>query len=153
MSLPNLSAQLDPAARRADLPALALDLDHVGAAGANAAVRAEGEGRGEAGRMVVELFESAEAILHKIEHLPFEQIGEDVRNTIQSIEKLVNSAEITDAIKSLSDSLAQTEQLTKQMNEEIAPEVTEFRLEDANDVLISLKQGDVHGAAVLRVSS
>jgi propanol-preferring alcohol dehydrogenase len=34
----------------------------------------------------------------------------------------------------------------------IAPEVTEFPLEQANDVLISLKQGNMHGAAVLRVS-
>jgi len=34
----------------------------------------------------------------------------------------------------------------------IAPKVNEFPLEEANDVLISLKQGNIHGAAVLRVS-
>jgi len=34
----------------------------------------------------------------------------------------------------------------------IAPEVSEFSLEEANDVLISLKHGKVRGAAVLRIS-
>lgn len=33
----------------------------------------------------------------------------------------------------------------------IVPEVQEFKLDEANEALILLKQGNIHGAAVLRV--
>ncbi|MDB9822160.1 zinc-dependent alcohol dehydrogenase family protein [Deltaproteobacteria bacterium] len=104
--------------------------------------------------------------------IDFTPVGEPVRQALKNLEKggrlVVNAIRKIDAIPELEytkhiwheKELKSVANVTKRDALEflplaaeigIAPEVQEFELEEANHVLRMLKQGEIHGAAVLRI--
>ncbi|MCP4626173.1 MAG: MCE family protein [bacterium] len=70
-----------------------------------------------------EITTSLTHLLKKLEKLPIEQIGNDLRDTVQGANRLVNSAELQQAIKSLDETLKQTQLFTATLTKVIAPEL------------------------------
>jgi paraquat-inducible protein B len=62
-------------------------------------------------------------LMKKLEKLPIEQIGSDLRDTVQSAKRLVNSAELQEAITALNNTLNQAQKFTRGLNEAIAPDL------------------------------
>lgn len=63
-------------------------------------------------------------LLSRFEQVPFEQIGKDLGDTINGMDKLVNSAALKEAVQALNETLEQTRQFTTLLNADVAPEVT-----------------------------
>jgi paraquat-inducible protein B len=55
-------------------------------------------------------------IIDKLQKLPIEEIGEDLRDTVSGAKQLVNSAELRDSLRALNDTLNETQKLTQQLN-------------------------------------
>ena len=70
-----------------------------------------------------EITTSLTHLLKKLEKLPIEQIGNDLRDTIQGANRLVNSAELKESLRSLDETLKQTQQFTETLSRVIAPEL------------------------------
>jgi paraquat-inducible protein B len=66
---------------------------------------------------------SLNQLLHKIEKLPIEDIGSSLKKTVQGAERLMNSAELKQAIVELNETLKHTRRLTKNLNSTVAPEL------------------------------
>ncbi len=70
-----------------------------------------------------EITTSLTQILRKLEKLPIEQIGDDLRDTVQGAKRLVNSAELQNAIAALDQTLTQAQGFAKSLNEVVTPEL------------------------------
>ena len=69
----------------------------------------------------------------KIEKLPLVEIGNSLRNTVQGAERLVNSAELRNAVKGLNQTLQNTRKFTANLDATLTPELNEaiVRLNEA----------------------
>jgi paraquat-inducible protein B len=70
-----------------------------------------------------EITTSLTQLLKKLEKLPIEQIGNDLRDTVQGAKRLVNSAELQEAIVALNQTLNRVQEFTATLTEAIAPEL------------------------------
>jgi paraquat-inducible protein B len=70
-----------------------------------------------------EITTSLTQLLKKLEKLPIEQIGNDLRDTVQGAKRLVNSAELQEAIIALNETLDQAQQFAAALNKAITPEL------------------------------
>jgi len=70
-----------------------------------------------------EITTSLTQLLKKIEKLPIEQIGNDLRDTVQGAKRLVNSAELQESIIALNQTLNQAQQFAATLNKVITPEL------------------------------
>jgi paraquat-inducible protein B len=62
-------------------------------------------------------------LLKKLEKLPIEQIGDDLRDTIAGAKHLINSAELESSIRALNETLVQAQKFVAALNKGIAPEL------------------------------
>ena len=69
-----------------------------------------------------EIAASLTQVLKKIEQLPIEQIGNDLRDTVAGARRLINSAELEQSIVALNETLKQTQKLVKSLNSNVAPQ-------------------------------
>jgi len=63
-------------------------------------------------------------IVEKIDNLPLEQIGNDLRDTIGNAKKLTASPEITAAIHNLNATLQETQLLVSDLRTQLTPEIS-----------------------------
>jgi paraquat-inducible protein B len=63
-------------------------------------------------------------IVDKLDKVPIEQIGNDLRDTVQGTNRLVNAPELQEAIKALNETLQQTQRLAQTLNADVAPKVS-----------------------------
>ena len=70
-----------------------------------------------------EITTSLTALLKKLEKLPIEQIGNDVRDTVQGAKRLVNSAELQQSVAALNKTLVQAQEFAASLKTVIAPEL------------------------------
>jgi paraquat-inducible protein B len=70
-----------------------------------------------------EITTSLTQLLKKLEKLPIEQIGSDLRDTVQSAKQLVASAELQEAVANLNQTLKQAQQFAAALNQAVAPEL------------------------------
>jgi paraquat-inducible protein B len=70
-----------------------------------------------------EITTSLTQLLKKLEKLPIEQIGNDLRDTVQGAKRLVNSAELQESIVALNQTLNQMQQFTATLTTVITPEL------------------------------
>jgi paraquat-inducible protein B len=70
-----------------------------------------------------EITTSLTALLKKFETLPIEQMGNDLRDTIQGAKQLVASTELQESLRALNETLGQAQKFTAALNTVIAPEL------------------------------
>jgi paraquat-inducible protein B len=70
-----------------------------------------------------EITTSLTQLLRKLEKLPLEQIGSDLRDTVSGAKRLINSAELQQSITALNKTLNQAQIFAAGLNTEIAPEL------------------------------
>ena len=70
-----------------------------------------------------EITTSLTHLLNKLEKLPIEQIGNDLRDTVQGAKRLVNSAELQEAITALNATIKQAQQFVGTLNQAITPKL------------------------------
>jgi paraquat-inducible protein B len=62
-------------------------------------------------------------LIAKLDKVPIEQIGNDMRDTIQGAKRLTNSPELTEALKSLNATVKELQRLTADLRTRTTPEV------------------------------
>jgi paraquat-inducible protein B len=94
-----------------------------------------------------EMTTSLVQLMNKLERLPIEQIGDNLRDTTQGASRLVNSAELREAISALNNTARQAEQMTTKLNAKLEPE-TEKAIQQLNSTLKQAQRTleDVSGA-------
>ena len=75
-------------------------------------------------------------LMNKLEKLPIEQIGNNLRDTTS---RIVNSAELREALTALNNTAQQAEQMTTQLNKTLTPEV-ETAVNQLNKTLIQAQR-------------
>jgi len=70
-----------------------------------------------------EITTSLTQLLRKLEKLPLEQIGSDLRDTVSGAKRLINSAELQQSITALNKTLNQAQKFAAGLNTAIAPEL------------------------------
>jgi paraquat-inducible protein B len=78
-------------------------------------------------------------LLNKIETLPIEQIGRDLQETTRGASRLVNSAELRDAVTALNATAQQAQQMTTQLNKTLTQQA-ETAIEQLNKTLKQAQQ-------------
>ena len=78
-------------------------------------------------------------LLNKLHKLPLEEIGNDLRSTVRGASELTNSVELRQALVNLNRTMANSEQLTAQLNLNTAPAL-EKTLNEAIAALTALQQ-------------
>ena len=78
-------------------------------------------------------------ILHKIENLPIEQIGNNLRDTLQGAKRITESPEILGAIRNLNVALGETRILVTELRTKVTPEIN-IVLEEARKSLAMAEQ-------------
>ena len=78
-------------------------------------------------------------LIDKLNNFPIEQIGNDLRDTVQGTNQLVNSSELREAIKALDATLKHTQKLTADINSNVTPEVT-ATLKQTRKTLVSAER-------------
>jgi paraquat-inducible protein B len=78
-------------------------------------------------------------LLKKLEKLPIEQMGNDLRDTIQGAKQLVASTELQEALRALNATLGQAQKFTAALNTVIAPEL-KSAVANLNDTLQRTRQ-------------
>jgi paraquat-inducible protein B len=63
-------------------------------------------------------------LIAKLENVPIDQIGSDLRDSVQGVKRLTNSPELMDAVKSLTAAVKEIEGLTLELRTRTAPEIT-----------------------------
>lgn len=86
-----------------------------------------------------EIRTSLTELMNKLHKIPLEQIGNDLSSTMRGASELVNSDELRDALENLNRTMANSEQLTAQLNQNTAPAL-EKTLDEAIAVLTALQQ-------------
>ena len=72
-----------------------------------------------------ELTTSLVQLLNKLERLPIEQIGNDLRDTAHGANRLVNSAELREAVAALNKTAQEAQQMTARLNTTFTPQANE----------------------------
>jgi paraquat-inducible protein B len=62
-------------------------------------------------------------LLKKLEKLPIEQIGNDLRDTVSGAKRLVNSPELQQSATALNETLNQAQKFVSALNKDVAPEM------------------------------
>jgi paraquat-inducible protein B len=78
-------------------------------------------------------------ILQKIDGLPIEQIGKDLRDTVHGAKQIAESPEILEAVKNLNATLAETRLLVSDLRTTVTPEISAV-LEEARQSLANAEQ-------------
>ena len=78
-------------------------------------------------------------LLNKLHNLPIEEIGKDLRSTVRGASELTNSEDLRQALRNLNNTLANSQQLTAQLNENTAPAL-EKTLNEAITTLTALQK-------------
>ena len=78
-------------------------------------------------------------ILEKIDSLPIEQIGKDLRDTIHGAKQIAESPEILEAIRNLNTTLQETHLLVSDLRTKVTPEISAV-LEEAQQSLANADQ-------------
>jgi len=78
-------------------------------------------------------------ILDKIDHLPIEQIGKDLRDTVHGAKQIAESPDILKAIGNLNAALAETRMLVSDLRTKVTPEINTV-LEEARQSLANAEQ-------------
>jgi paraquat-inducible protein B len=78
-------------------------------------------------------------LMNKLHKIPLEEIGNELRNTVRGASELTNSEDLRQSLKHLNRTLANSQQLTAQLNENTAPALAET-LNEAIATLTSLQQ-------------
>jgi paraquat-inducible protein B len=86
-----------------------------------------------------EITTSLTQLLRKLEKLPIEQIGSDLRDTVAGAKRLINSAEVQDSITALDQTLNQAQIFTTSLNTSIAPEL-KTAVSNLNSALIQAQK-------------
>ena len=94
-----------------------------------------------------EITESLSVVLDKLEHIPFQQISQDLRTTLQSVSKLIGqipvkeiSHDLRTTIQSTNSTMQQIETLSKTIDSQTMPAITKT-LEQLGATLASLEAG------------
>jgi paraquat-inducible protein B len=66
---------------------------------------------------------SVNQLLNKLEKLPLEEIGNSLKNTVQGVERLVNSKELQQSIVELNATLKNTRKISADFDTTITPEL------------------------------
>ena len=66
---------------------------------------------------------SVQRVLQKFEQVPIDQIGEDLRQTVQGLNQLVNSAELKASLRALNGTLQASQRLMRDVNSDLLPEL------------------------------
>ena len=86
-----------------------------------------------------EITTSLTQLLRKLEKLPIEQIGSDLRDTVAGAKRLINSAELQDSITALDQTLNQAQIFAASLNTSIAPEL-KTAVSNLNSALIQAQK-------------
>jgi len=86
-----------------------------------------------------EITTSLTQLLRKLEKLPIEQIGIDLRDTVAGAKRLINSAELQDSITALDQTLNQAQIFAASLNTSIAPEL-KTAVSNLNSALIQAQK-------------
>jgi paraquat-inducible protein B len=78
-------------------------------------------------------------ILQKIDGLPIEQIGNDLRDTVHGAKQIAESPEILETIKNVNATLEETRQLVSDLRTTVTPEINAV-LEEARQSLANAEQ-------------
>ena len=70
-----------------------------------------------------EITTSLTHLLKKLEKLPIEQIGSDLRDTVAGANRLVNSSELQQSPAALNETLNQAQKFVAALNKDVAPEM------------------------------
>jgi paraquat-inducible protein B len=70
-----------------------------------------------------EITTSLTQLLKKLEKLPIEQIGNDLRDTVSGANRLVNSPELQRSATALNETLDQAQKFVSALNKDVAPEL------------------------------
>jgi paraquat-inducible protein B len=88
---------------------------------------------------VEEIKTSLTQMLRKLEKLPIEQIGSDLRDTVAGAKRLINSAELQDSITALDETLNQAQKFVTALNTAVAPEM-KTAVSNLNSALIQAQK-------------
>ena len=86
-----------------------------------------------------EITASLTQLLKKLEKLPIEQIGSDLRDTVSGAKQLINSAELQKSVTALNQALDQAQKFVASLNTSIAPELNEA-VSNLNSALIQAQK-------------
>ena len=78
-------------------------------------------------------------ILHKLDSLPIEQIGEDLQATVRGAKQIANSPEIGKVLKNLNATLRQTRLMVSDLRTSVTPEISAV-IEKARQSLANAEQ-------------
>jgi paraquat-inducible protein B len=78
-------------------------------------------------------------ILQKIDSLPIDQIGKDLRDTVHGAKQIAESPDILEAIGNLNATLAETRLLVSDLRTKVTPEINTV-LEEARQSLANAEQ-------------
>ena len=62
-------------------------------------------------------------LIAKLEKVPIDQIGSDLRDSVQGLKRITNSPEVMDAVKSLTAAVKEIQGLTVELRTRTAPEM------------------------------
>ncbi|MBT8364285.1 MAG: MCE family protein [Deltaproteobacteria bacterium] len=86
-----------------------------------------------------EITTSLTQLLRKLEKLPIEQIGSDLRDTVSGAKRLINSAELQQSVKALDQTLNQAQKFVTTLNKGVAPEL-KTAVSNLNSALIQAEK-------------
>ena len=86
-----------------------------------------------------ELRTSISYLLEKLHKFPFEAIGNDLKSTLRGASELTNSEDIREALEHLNETMANSQELTAQLNRNTAPALKKT-LDEAITTLTKLQQ-------------
>jgi paraquat-inducible protein B len=86
-----------------------------------------------------EITTSLTQLLKKLEKLPLEQIGSDLRDTISGANRLVNSPELQQSPAALNETLNQAQKFVAALNKDVAPEM-KSAVSNLNSALIQAQK-------------
>ena len=66
---------------------------------------------------------SVQRVLQKFEQVPIDRIGEDLSETVQGLNQLVNSAELKASLRALNGTLQASQRLMRDVNSDLLPEL------------------------------
>ena len=86
-----------------------------------------------------EMTTSLAQLMRKLENVPLEQIGKDLRDTISGAKRLINSDELQTSITALNETLDQSQKFVAALNTAIAPEL-KAAVSDLNSALFQAQK-------------
>ncbi len=88
---------------------------------------------------IEEIATSLTQVLKKIEKMPIEQIGNDLRDTVAGAKRLINSAELQQSVKALNETLNQAQKFVATLNTAVEPEL-QAAVSNLNSALIQAQK-------------